>query len=77
MVKIFKINDLITLKLEGKKSNIYVNNVLFLQCKYLLINIPTESVTSLEEIDSVDDAEVKLVKDLEDNGLKISPDLEF
>ncbi len=42
-MKEFKVNEYITLKLEGIKTNIYVKGQLFNQCKFLLLNIPIEN----------------------------------
>jgi hypothetical protein len=33
----FKVNEFIILKLENKETNIYIDNELFMQCKYLLL----------------------------------------
>lgn len=77
--KEFKINDLITLKLEGKKTNIYVNNKLFNQCKYLLINININEVEDYDEIESIDEA-MKIYKynrDHETHKVEIDPETEF
>lgn len=52
----FIINDYITLRLENNKTVIYVNNEVFLQCKYLLLNIPIENIEDFEDIDNIDDA---------------------
>ena len=52
----FKVNHLITLKLEGKDTVIYVAGKRFQQCKYLLINIPEDSLDSTKEIISIDEA---------------------
>ncbi|KKN26007.1 hypothetical protein LCGC14_0878950 [marine sediment metagenome] len=52
----FKVNHLITLKLEGKDTVIYVAGKRFQQCKYLLINIPEDSLDSTKEIHSIDEA---------------------
>ncbi len=38
----FKINNFITLKLEEGRTNIYVLGEEFIQCKYLLMNIPIQ-----------------------------------
>ncbi|MFW9972271.1 MAG: hypothetical protein ACFFDF_18950, partial [Candidatus Odinarchaeota archaeon] len=52
----FKVNDLITLKLEGGKTFIYINNRRFIICKYAIINVPkslnydTGSIDGLMEI---------------------------
>ncbi len=59
-MNIFKVNKYLTLKLEDKKTNIYINGELFNQCKYLLLNIPIEEICSFDEIDSVDEAVEKL-----------------
>ncbi len=71
----FKINDLITIKLEKRKTNIYVNNVMFIQCKYLLINL--ESDKEYEEIESIDDAKKHLSNKMERNHSIIKPEDEY
>jgi len=52
----FKINKYITLKLEHRSINIYVNGRIFNQCKYLLINIPKGKVKEYDTIESIDEA---------------------
>jgi hypothetical protein len=37
-MKEFKINDLLTIKLEDNKTIIYISNMKIIQCKYLLLN---------------------------------------
>ncbi len=64
-MKEFKINEYITLRLEKDETNIYVDNVKFLTCKYLLINIPIEQIEYFEEIQSIDEASDTLGKSLE------------
>lgn len=54
-MKEFKINDFITLKLENSKTVIYVSGKPFMQCKALIINIPTEEISFYNEIESIDD----------------------
>ncbi len=56
MLKEYKINENITLKLENNKTNIYIKGELFLQCKFLLMNILVEEPNLYERIDSIDDA---------------------
>jgi len=56
IMKEFKVNDFLILKLEEGKTNIYVNGVLFEQCKYLMLNIPVEETEKFDEIDSIDEA---------------------
>jgi len=52
----YKINDLITLKLEDGKTIIYVAEEPFRQCKFLLLVIPNEDIPKLEKINSIDEA---------------------
>ena len=55
-MKEFKVNDYITLKLEDGMTNIYVNNELFNQCKFLMINIQIDKISDYDEILSIDEA---------------------
>ena len=76
----FKVNDLITLKLEDNKTIIYVDGMQFRQCKYLLLDIPVEQISSFDEIDSVDEASEKLDHSEEPHKNTISripPEVEF
>lgn len=76
----FKVNKYITLKLENAITNIYINEELFKQCKYLLLNIPVKEVSSFDEIDSVDEAAEKLNHSEEPRKgyiRKIPPEVEF
>ena len=52
-VKEFKVNEYITLKLENKKTVVYVAGERFNQCKYLFIINPNDTIT--KEINSIDD----------------------
>jgi len=62
----FKINDFICLKLEGGKTNIYINEGLFMQCKYLLLNMPISEIkNNIEELTLIDDIAEKLDKSIE------------
>jgi len=45
----FKINDNITLRLEGENTVIYVNGAKFRKCKYL--NIPVDKTSTFDVID--------------------------
>ena len=56
MPKELIINDRLSLKLENNKTNIYVKGEIFLQCKFLLINIPSEEKKLYADIDSINDA---------------------
>lgn len=59
-MKSFKVNEYITLKLENEKTVIYINNEPFLQCKFLLLEIPKNEFQSLDEINSIDEASEEL-----------------
>jgi len=85
-MKEFRINDYISLKLENGKTNLYVKDELFVQCIFLLINIPIERVSSFEDIDSIDKAAEQLDESLEPlmgntqeihRSSQIPPDVEF
>lgn len=52
----FKVNELITLRLIGGKTVLYVNNEEFKQCKYLLLNVSIGE-NFPQDINSIDDAE--------------------
>jgi len=39
----FVVNDYLSLRLENGKTNIYVNNKKFIQCKYILLDIPIDA----------------------------------
>ncbi len=51
-----KINQFITLKLENRKTFIYVNGKRFIQCIRLILNIPKGDVRQYDEIESIDEA---------------------
>ncbi len=57
---VFVINNFLTLKLEGKKTYIYVAGECFQQCSFLLINIPIANFNSSDEIESIDAAAERL-----------------
>ena len=77
--KEFQVNEHLTLKLEKGKTNIYINNILFRQCKYLLLNIPVDKITALNDIESIDEAAEKLNRSLEGyhHEVNITPETEF
>ena len=54
-MKEFRVNEYITLKLEDGKTNIYVNNQLFRQCKTLLLDISLDQISSFDDIVSIDE----------------------
>lgn len=73
----FSPNKYITLKLENGKTNIYVGNELFRQCKFLLLDIVVEKVATFDEIESIDDAIERFNKNPENKELEIAPKAEF
>ena len=93
LIKEFKINQYITLKLEEEiideeedlkktRTNIYVKGEKFRQCSFLLIDIPIEKTTLINEITSIDEAEEKLDTSLDEEGRDpfeyiIPPETEF
>lgn len=52
----FKVNNFITLKLENKKTIVYVKDKKFLQCKQLVLEIPKEYIRLYDDINSIDEA---------------------
>jgi hypothetical protein len=82
-VKLVKINYVFQTE-NGKKprvkyiSEIYINSVEFIQCMFLLLEIPKEDPRQ-EIVDSIDEAEKYYSKDLEYNKkrYKIDPETEF
>ncbi len=82
-IKEFKVNKYLKLKLENGKTNIYIKGELFINCKYLLLNLPEDSNTKtslLSKINSIDDAANYLddsLEELEGVTYKISPEVEF
>ena len=78
--KEYIINHFLTLRLENNRTNIYINGKLFIQCKFLLLNIPIDKVKELDYIESIDEAAERLNHVLEfqpKNKIKISPETEF
>ena len=82
----FKVNDYITLRLERNDTNIYIKGNYFRQCKYLLIDIPINWISSFDNINSIDEAAEHLDHSLdpfidEDGNLyrvdRIPPEVEF
>jgi len=79
-MSVFQVNKFITIKLEENKTNIYVNNKLFKQCKFLLLEIPIPEMKSFSEIESIDEVSEKLDRSLEpESGTQylIPPEVEF
>ncbi|MFX1477163.1 MAG: hypothetical protein ACFFCI_03425 [Promethearchaeota archaeon] len=77
----FKINQYLILKLIGDKTKIFVNGKEFMQCRFLLINIPKGKFREYDEIRSIDDAEQTLGRNLElqtkAKRYQLTPEQEF
>lgn len=76
----FRINKYLSIKLEENKTNIYVNNKLFSQCKFLLLEIPIAEMKTFDMIASIDEVAEKLNRSLEPESgtnLEIPPEVEF
>ena len=79
-IEIFKINDLVDLRLIGHRTYLFVNNKLLKVCTFLLINIPKDKVHDYDEVKSIDEAAELLDKSLETTPpyfFKITPEEEF
>jgi len=79
-VPTFKINKYITLRLENRKSNIYVRGNKFQQCKYLFLDIQIDETRDYGNIESIDEAEEKLQTPFGTRRkfeLEITPETEF
>ena len=68
----YRINDFITLKMEYKETEIYMNDKKFSQCKGLLLNIPTNELKIQNEVRSIDDLEREF-----SDSFEMDPDEEF
>lgn len=54
-MKEFKVNEFLSVKQERGNSNIYVNDELFRQCKYLMLNTRIDEQNDLTEMESIDE----------------------
>lgn len=73
----FKVNDLITLKLEENKTHIYVAGKKFRQCKKIILELPIENITEFKELKSIDELIDKQENPSEDLSSIITPEAEF
>ncbi len=81
--KEFVVNQHITLRLEEDMTIIYVDEEPFRQCRFLLLNIPVDVVSSFDDVESIDEAAERLDNSLEydlelgssEHG--IPPEIEF
>ena len=76
-MKDFKINEFLTLKLEHNKTNIYIKDKLFKQCKFLLLNIYIDKISSFDGIESIDEVAEQLDNSMEEDDFFLPPEIEF
>ena len=72
----FTINTFLDLRLEDRRTNIYINNKLFMHCKYILLDIPIDKFEHFKWFDSIDEFVEKIDGHFESSGdtmVKISP----
>ncbi len=67
----FKINEYITVRLEGKVSNIYINEKFFRQCKFLLLESLNSKIEPNKYRDSIDEVAESLDRTMEYNRRKV------
>lgn len=73
----FKINNLITLKLEGGKTFIYINNRKVIICKHVLINVPINKSIEFRSNDEFIEKSTDHSYNIQDDLTLIPIDLEF
>ncbi|MHA1986291.1 MAG: leucine-rich repeat domain-containing protein [Promethearchaeota archaeon] len=79
-MKEFRVNNFITLRLEGGNTIIYVADEKFQQCKFLLFNIIVDKLSTFDEIESIDAAAERLDKSMEatiERTISIPSETEF
>ncbi|MFX1236215.1 MAG: hypothetical protein ACFFAS_02590 [Promethearchaeota archaeon] len=72
----FKINEYLSLKLEGENTNLYVNGWPFMQCKYLAFSVPLYEIEEYDEANSIDELEGRDRSEVYET-LDITPEVEF
>jgi Leucine-rich repeat (LRR) protein len=72
----FRINEHISLTLEGDETIIYVDNKEFMQCKNLVLTITRENYNVMNKIVSIDEV-IELQEEATQNNKVISPQVEF
>ncbi|MHA1491397.1 MAG: tetratricopeptide repeat protein [Promethearchaeota archaeon] len=79
----FFINKYLSVHLENKESIIYINGKRFIQCKYLLLSVPIDQMTDLEDLKSIDevsdvlDPTLEPIPGREKNKPAIPPEVEY
>ena len=74
---IYTINEDITLKLEGRRTNIYIRGEKFNHCKYLLINLEPKEIPEYDDFESMDEVFKFYSKKNEWNKRVLEPEQEF
>ena len=78
--KIFKVNDLVDLRLINNRTYLFVNNERLMVCTFLFINTPEDRIQDFDEIKSIDEAAEILdpsMYKMPGYLFKISPEEEF
>lgn len=76
----FKINNYITLRLEGSETVIYIADERFRQCKFVIFEVPYKDLSSLDNVNSIDDLLSIKIKNQDSSHLDIlntSPEEKF
>ncbi|MHA1146794.1 MAG: hypothetical protein ACTSR8_00950 [Promethearchaeota archaeon] len=75
----FKINEYIEMRLENNNTIIYIAGKRFDQCKSLILKIPIDQITSLNKIESIEEAAKQLDESTIENNqiMQIPPETEF
>jgi hypothetical protein len=63
--KEFIINQYLSVRLRKEETMIYIVGEPFIQCKFLLLNIPIAEISTFDEIESIDEAAEKLDEEAE------------
>ena len=69
-MKEFRVNKFITLRLEEGKSNIYVNGLLFRQCKYIMIRAKIDNIFNIDSVDELSDSSIDKTAELLDHSME-------
>lgn len=83
-MKEFKINDYIALRLENEETNVYIDGIKVIQCKYLLLTKPEviagsedKSFDNMDEITQNLDDSLELRDSEKLEAISITPETEF
>jgi len=78
-MKVFEVNEYITLKLEKNQTVVYVDGKQFNQCKFILLNHKIDELEDLLTLESVDELAHNLDRSMEyeRSFIEISPETEF